>query len=654
MNVVSVSALLWDSGMQGSAVRNFSPFQFSTEPSDTLAVRGAQTLLNCSVHSEFPAKIEWKKDGSFLSLASDDRRQVLADGSLLISSVVHSKHNKPDEGVYQCVATIDNLGTIISRTARLSVAVDMQRTIRELAQARNHQQNLCCGLRGPCSCSSVCAMQLHTSQEKPVQTGIPRYLSQPEAASVRVGDSHVLNCEVNPDLVSFIRWEQNKEPVELDQRVFTLPSGALVISNATEADAGLYRCVIDNAGPTKTSEEAEIQILPESGEERTLEFLLEPQHVSKVIGESVLLPCVVTGHPTAYVTWTHKDQLIEYREHIDIAFFSSPHSKGRFEVLGGGSLRILSLTEEDAGVYSCMADSVSGSIEAQTVLTLKASPQFLKKPANIYAHEATDVTFECEVTGSPAPTIKWVKNGDAVIPSDYFKIIKEQNLLVLGLVKSDEGFYQCLAENDAGNVQSSAQLIILDQEILWSSRAVYEKFESPQALKKCESYSWERIVNTSRPGEMQVTIQNLMPDTKYSFRVVAHNRNGPGESSAPLRVATQPEVQVPGPAPNLHAVVMSPTTVSLSWDMPLTGNGEIQNYKIYYMEKGMDSEQDLDVNTLSYTMTGLKKFTEYSFRVVAYNKHGPGVSTEDISVRTYSDVPSAPPQNTTFEVLNSK
>ncbi|XP_026071666.1 neogenin-like isoform X7 [Carassius auratus] len=627
---------------KGSAVRNFSPFQFSTEPSDTLAVRGAPALLNCSVHSEFPAKIEWKKDGSFLSLASDDRRQVLADGSLLITSVVHSKHNKPDEGVYQCVATIDNLGTIISRTARLSVA------------------------------------------------GIPRYLSQPEAASVRMGDSHVLNCEVNPDLVSFIRWEQNKEPVKLDQRVFTLPSGALVISNATEADAGLYRCVIDNAGPTKTSEEAEIQILPESGEERNLEFLLEPQHVSKVVGESVLLPCVVTGHPTAYVTWTHKDQLIEY-------------SKGRFEVLGGGSLRILSLTEKDAGLYSCMADSANGSIEAQTELSMKASPQFLKKPANIYAHEATDVTFECEVTGSPAPTIKWVKNGDAVIPSDYFKIIKEQNLLVLGLVKSDEGFYQCLAENDAGNVQSSAQLIILDQDVaipfppptsltrattdrlmpgsrggagttpsaprdvvasLVSTRFIKLTWRLPaephgdevtySVFYSLEGNNRERIVNTSRPGEMQVTIQNLMPDTKYSFRVVAHNKNGPGESSAPLRVATQPEVQVPGPAPNLQAVVTSPTTVSLSWDMPLTGNGEIQNYKIYYMEKGMDSEQDLEVNTLSYSMTGLKKFTEYSFRVVAYNKHGPGVSTEDISVRTYSDVPSAPPQNMTFEVLNSK
>uniref|UniRef100_A0A672LBM0 Neogenin-like n=1 Tax=Sinocyclocheilus grahami TaxID=75366 RepID=A0A672LBM0_SINGR len=571
-----------------SAVRNFSPFQFSMEPSDTLAVRGAPTLLNCSVHSEFPAKIEWKKDGSFLSLASDDRRQVLADGSLLISSVVHSKHNKPDEGVYQCVATIDNLGTIISRTARLSIA------------------------------------------------GIPRYLSQPEAASVRVGDSHVLNCEVNPDLVSFNRWEQNKEPVELDQRVFTLPSGALVISNATEADAGLYRCVIDNAGPTKTSEEAEIQIL---------------------VGLSM--------------------HLTFCRERIDIAFFSSPHSKGRFEVLGRGSLRIFNLTEEDAGLYSCMADSVNGSIGAQT---------FLKKPANIYAHEATDITFECEVTGSPAPTIKWVKNGDAVIPSDYFKIIKEQNLLVLGLVKSDEGFYQCLAENDDDNVQSSAQLIILDQDVTIPSppltsltrattdrlmpgstgsagptpsapRDIVASLVSTRFIKltwrlpaephgddvtysvyySLDGNNRERIVSTSRPGEMQVTIQNLMPDTKYSFRVVAHNRNGPGESSAPLRVAIQPEVQVPGPAPNLQAVVTSPSTVSLSWDMPLTGNGEIQNYKIYYMEKGMDSEQ------VKASSPSLCNIMDKSILRIC-----------ELILFSLCSVPSAPPQNMTFEVLNSK
>lgn len=72
----------------------------------------------------------------------------------------------------------------------------------------------------------------------------------------------MLSCEVNPDLVSFIQWERNKELVHLDERVFVLSTGALVISNATETDAGLYRCVMENAGPIKTSEDAEIQILP--------------------------------------------------------------------------------------------------------------------------------------------------------------------------------------------------------------------------------------------------------------------------------------------------------------------------------------------------------------------------------------------------------
>ncbi|MED6234735.1 putative aminophospholipid-translocase, partial [Ataeniobius toweri] len=164
----------------------------------------------------------------------------------------------------------------------------------------------------------------------------------------------------------------------------------------------------------------------------------------------------------------------------------------------------------------------------------------------------------------------------------------------------------------------------------------------------------ERVVNTSRPGEMQVTIQNLMPDTKYRFRVVAHNSYGQGESSAALKVATQAEVQVPGPAPNLQTVSNTPTSVSLSWDKPLTGNGEILSYKLYYTDRSVGTEEDVDIDGQSYTMAGLKKNTEYSFRVVANNKHGPGVSTEDVIVRTLSDVPSAPPQNLTLEVQNSK
>ncbi|KAM7015492.1 neogenin 1a isoform 31-T31 [Tautogolabrus adspersus] len=610
---------------KGSAAQPFSPFWFTVEPQDTLAIRGNSALLNCSAHSDAAttARIEWKKDGTFMSLVSDERRNILPDGSLFFTHVVHSKHNKPDEGTYQCVATIDNLGSISSRTARLAVA------------------------------------------------GMPRFASQPSATSAYLGSSQVMACEVNSDLVPFTRWEKDRQPLELSARLLQLPSGALVINNASESDAGLYRCLVENVGSSKLSEEAQLQILPETGEERKLEFLVQPASVTKVVGASVLLPCVVTSYPTPQVRWMFGDKLLE-------------ESEGRVELQGGGSLQIFNLTEEDAGIYTCMAENGNASIEAQAQLILQVPPQFVKRPANIYAHESMDIIFECDVSGSPAPTVKWVKNGDAVIPSDYFKIIKEHNLQVLGLVKSDEGFYQCLAENDAGNIQSGAQLIILNHgsggvtvpagptpsaprdvvASLVSTRFIKLTWRPPaephgdeltySVFYSQEGTSRERVVNTSRPGEMQVTIQNLMPDSKYRFRVVAHNSNGQGESSAALKVATQAEVQVPGPAPNLQAVSNTPTSVSLSWEKPLSGNGEIVTYKLYYTDKSIGNEQDVDIDSQSYTMTGLKKNTEYSFRVVANNKHGPGVSTDDVVVRTLSDVPSSSPQNLTLEVQNSK
>ncbi|XP_063997310.1 netrin receptor DCC-like [Pogoniulus pusillus] len=164
----------------------------------------------------------------------------------------------------------------------------------------------------------------------------------------------------------------------------------------------------------------------------------------------------------------------------------------------------------------------------------------------------------------------------------------------------------------------------------------------------------ERVVNISQASALQVTVDNLQPEVLYTFRVVATNQWGPGESSPTIKVVTQGEVQVPGPVENLQAVASSPTSIFTSWSPPTSPGGPVQGYRIFCLEVTTGREEVVEVQGLSYSLEGLKKFTEYHLRVLAYNKYGPGSSSQDLVVTTYSDVPSATPQNISLEVINSR
>ena len=65
------------------------------------------------------------------------------------------------------------------------------------------------------------------------------------------------------------------------------------------------------------------------------------------------------------------------------------NSEGRFEIVGGGSLYVLNLTEEDAGTFSCLADNRNDSIEAQVELTIQGTiPCLLPQLVSFYSSHA--------------------------------------------------------------------------------------------------------------------------------------------------------------------------------------------------------------------------------------------------------------------------
>ncbi|KAF4803812.1 DCC netrin 1 receptor [Turdus rufiventris] len=462
---------------------------------------GADVVLDCFVQvDKGEAKIRWRKDGEFLELEGDERRQQLPNGSLWIRNVPHWRHHRGIEGVYQCCLGLDGLGAVGSSGATVAVPGDPT----------------------------------------------PK-----------------------------IRWQRDREDFPVgnsgnsDPRIALLPSGTLQISHARSKDAGSYRCLAKHFGSSRVGNEVEVKVL-------------------------------------------------------------------------------------------------------------EVPPFFLTRPSNLYAWESWDVELECTVSGNPTPTVRWLKNGEVVIPGDYFQIVGGSNLRILGLVKSDEGFYQCMAENEAGSSQSIAQLIILEPELSDPSRAPGppQELRAPLVSSRSLRLQWrpptqprgstallytvlysrqgnarERALNTSQAA---ISIGNLEPETSYEFRVVASNEFGPGKSSETLRISTRKELQIPGPVENFRAVAASPTSIQVFWDPPAFAEVPIQGFRLFWREAETAREQSVDVDGSPYRLEGLRKFLEYQLRILAFNWYGPGISTEEVLVRTLADVPSAAPRNVSLEVVNSR
>lgn len=90
---------------------------------------------------------------------------------------------------------------------------------------------------------------------------------------------------------------------------------------------------------------------------------------------------------------------------------------------------------------------------------------------------------------------------------------------------------------------------------------------------------------------------------------------------------------------NLQAVAVSPTSIQVTWDSALRG-ATAAIYSVYYYDLGMVSPTESEVNVTEGTscqLTGLKKFHQYSIRVVGVNANGAGTSTLETVCWTYSD-----------------
>ncbi|XP_012064282.1 PREDICTED: neogenin [Atta cephalotes] len=685
---------------------NAGGLDFTIEPRDVVVEQGGSASLDCEAKSVLGTpSIQWRTDdGQPITFIGDSYRSQLANGSLYINSVYAGSAELI--GSYQCLASIDNVGAIVSRTATIKLA------------------------------------------------SLPGFEREPQDTMVYAGQIAYLSCALpaSSSLLK-IQWLKNEHPLVLEEsRMTILPSGALEIDNVQYHDVGSYRCNASGYGQYRLSNKAQLGLLSSDIDEGSSAPVFVAQPLQQIVteGSDVTLECAANGYPKPSIFWLK-----------DGVALDSTTQDSRYHKVAASSLMITNVRESDHGSYQCRAENMIDSLDAVAELIVQVPPKFIKKPEDKIASESQDLEFECEIYGKPEPKITWLKNGERITLSAYWQIVNGYNLRINGLLPIDAGIFQCMGVNPAGSVQASARLTInqpkrtnlyrttpktIPKKKLLLHRQLYNKtwqhpstllghtfssnmpspplsispsddpadllpnsFKYPNPLYdpnsrfvddtdtleafdgggipspprnlslvivtarfvtlrwqepenansdalnyfvyyKQEGAMRERVANSLQ--KLEAMIRGLQPGMTYQFHVVAQNSRGTSAPSEILQVTTLIEANVPGFPMNLEGQPTSSMSITLSWEEPQVINGRISKYIITFME-GDGEEITRETTSTTYELVDLVPYTEYSIRVQAVNENGPGAFSKDIVIRTYSAQPTQPPHNVTLEAASS-
>ena len=83
------------------------------------------------------------------------------------------------------------------------------------------------------------------------------------------------------------------------------------------------------------------------------------------------------------------------------------------------------------------------------------SPHFTAHPADVIAALGRQATLQCGVSGSPAPSVAWYKEGEgAVVVEGGITVSGSGELRISSVSQSDAGNYYCIASNVIGSIRS--------------------------------------------------------------------------------------------------------------------------------------------------------------------------------------------------------
>lgn len=181
--------------------------------------------------------------------------------------------------------------------------------------------------------------------------------------------------------------------------------------------------------------------------------------VRAVEGYPVTLEAKVVGHPEPLIKWYHDGEEIKSDEqHIKIG--KKPDGTtycviDKVEMNDRGDYKIVA-TNELGKAFS--SGYLSVSPESTRREPLKEKPAFVAELHSSHVKEGSPIELQVKVVGQPAPEIKWLHDGEEIVPDNKHIKITEQpdgtSSLVIDTARpKDSGEYVVIAANDSGTLK---------------------------------------------------------------------------------------------------------------------------------------------------------------------------------------------------------
>nr|XP_047909504.1 hemicentin-2 [Anser cygnoides] len=403
------------------------PPTIADDLTDVAVTRLSHAVLTCYASGVPPPTVSWSKDGAQLGRRGGGYR-VLPTGALEIRQALpaHTGH-------YTCTAR-NTAGT-----------------------ARKHLR-----------------LVVH---EPPALKPLPGMVM------VLVNTSAVLSCEASGVPRPEVTWQKDGASITRGPGLKVLPSGQLHLLRASVADAGSYLCVARNpSGTAMGRTRLIVQVHPHTlpnilgspmdgvmGKEAWFGFdfsfselrcsfspfpvgtatvaphiQMGPEELNVPVNGSATLPCQAAGWPVPRVTWRKDGQLLSLR------------GSSRLQLLPDGSLQIDPVRVQDSGYYLCVASSPAGSDRRGLDLRVLVPPAIAPGPPSLTLLAQQPASLACDVSGSPAPRVRWEKDGRPLNPHllpGAYRVQTSGSLLITSPSPRDEGWFGCIATNAAGEAR---------------------------------------------------------------------------------------------------------------------------------------------------------------------------------------------------------